>query len=189
MNRSLQEYFRCIINGNDTNYTEWPTDVGVFPLAYNSQITTTLGLSPYEKVFNQKPRLPIMFTAKSSKNTQGSCQLTKESICYNLPIHTHTMKINFIIHKFRNKTPAHIPTGFTIHTSYNFKNWNLCLNSKFCNTKRISKKLQPIRKGPFQIIDKPTDVRYKLNDSNKKKLFNTETIFYHTTQKNTLFAN
>ena len=67
MNRSRQEYLRCIINGNDTRYTEWSTDVKLFPLSYNSQITTTLGLSPYEMVFNQKPRKPIMFTANSSK--------------------------------------------------------------------------------------------------------------------------
>ena len=89
MNRSLQEYLRCIINGNDTKNTEWSTDVKLFLLAYNSQITTTLGLSPYEKVFNEKPRKPIIFTAKSSKNTQGYCQPTRESICYNLPLHTH----------------------------------------------------------------------------------------------------
>ena len=89
MNRSLQECLRCIINGNDTRYTEWSTNVKQFTLSYNSQITTTLGLSSFEKVFNQKPRNPIMFTANSSKNTQGYCQPTRESICYNLPLHTH----------------------------------------------------------------------------------------------------
>ena len=88
MNRSAQEYLRCIINGNDTKCTEWSTDIKLSPLAYNSQITTTLGLSPYEMVFNQKPRKPKMFTANSSKNTQGYCQPSKESICYNLPLHT-----------------------------------------------------------------------------------------------------
>ena len=67
MNRSLQEYVRCIVKGNDTRYTEWSTDVKLFPLSYKSQITTTLGLSPYELVFNQKPRKPIMFTANSLK--------------------------------------------------------------------------------------------------------------------------
>ena len=89
MNRSLQEYLRCIINGNDTKYTEWSADVKLFPLAYNSQITTTLGMSPYEMVFNQKPHKPIMFTANSHKNAQGYCQPNKDSICYNLPLHTH----------------------------------------------------------------------------------------------------
>ena len=30
-----------------------------------------------------------MFTENSSKNTHVYCQPTKESICYNLPLHTH----------------------------------------------------------------------------------------------------
>ena len=40
-------------------------------------------------VFNQKPRKPKMFTANSSKNARTYCQPTKESICYNLPLHNH----------------------------------------------------------------------------------------------------
>ena len=81
MNRSLQEYLRCIIIGNDTRYTEWSADVKLFPLSYNSHFTTTLGTSPYEMVFNQKPRKPIMFTANAHKNAQGFCQPNKDSIC------------------------------------------------------------------------------------------------------------
>ena len=50
MNRSLKYYLRCIINGNDTKYTELSTDVNSFPLPYNSQITTTLGISPYKRL-------------------------------------------------------------------------------------------------------------------------------------------
>ena len=46
LNPSLQEYLRCIINGNDTKYTEWSTDVQLFPLAYNKQTTTNLRVSP-----------------------------------------------------------------------------------------------------------------------------------------------
>ena len=73
-----------------------------FRLAYNSQITTTLGLSTFEMVFNPKPPKPIMFTANFSRNTQGHCQPAKESIfvinyCYIL-----TMKIIFIIRKSYN---------------------------------------------------------------------------------------
>ena len=40
----------------------------------------------------------------------------------------------------------------------------------FTTQKGISKKLQPLRKGPYQIIDKPTDVTYKLFDTSKKKI-------------------
>ena len=34
----------------------------------------------------------------------------------------------------------------------------------------ISKKLQPLRKGPYQIIAKPTEVTYKLIDTTKKEI-------------------
>ena len=101
MNRSLQEYLRCIINGNDTRYTEWSTDVKLFPLSYNSQITTTLRKSPYEMLFNQKPRKPIMFTANAHKNAQGPCKPKIAKIQYAITYHyTHMMKIIFITHKF-----------------------------------------------------------------------------------------
>ena len=87
MNRSLQEYLRSIINGNDTRYTEWSTDVKLFPSAYNSQNTTTPGMTPYKMVFNQKPEKPLVFTANAHKNAQGYCQQNKDSICYYLPLH------------------------------------------------------------------------------------------------------
>ena len=70
MNRSLQEHL-CIISGNDKN-TEWSTDGKLFPLTFNSQITKTFGLSPYQMVFNQKPRKPIISTVNSSKMHKDS---------------------------------------------------------------------------------------------------------------------
>ena len=53
---------------------------------------------------------------------------------------------------------SHIPKKITIYTSYKPKIRKVCLNTKICNTTRNVQKKQPIRKGPFQIIDKPTDV-------------------------------
>ena len=217
MNRSQQENLRVILNGNDTRYTEWSTDVKSFPLSYNAQITATLGLSPYEMVFNQKPRKPIMFTANFSKNAQGYCQPTNESICYNLQLHTHDedhfhhpqLKLSFrnthrMDFKQRQKTQRNLPENkkqklqrqifnsqmnfrFTPATNLKFGTYVLIPNST--TQKGISKKLQPLRKGPYQIIDKSTDVTYKLTDLNKKKSFNNETIFYLTTQKSTHFEN
>ena len=199
MNRSLQEYLRCIINGNDTKYTEWSADVKLFPLAYNSQITTTLGISPYEMVFNQKPRKPIMFTANSHKNAQGYCQPNKDSICYNLPLHTHDedhfhhpqilklasgthtewilnrdKKHNEIYQKITKKLLQRQNINEQINSSFTpaseLKIGTLVLIPNFNTQKGISKKLQPLRKGPYQIIAKPTDVTYKITDSNKKEI-------------------
>ena len=74
MNSSLQEYIRCIMNGNDAKITECSTDLMFFPLPYSSQITTTLELLPYKIVFNKKPQnQSIVFTANTSKNGQGHC--------------------------------------------------------------------------------------------------------------------
>ena len=44
------------------------------------------------------------------------------------------------------------------------------LKPNFNTQKRISKKLQPLRKGPYQIIAKPTDVTYKFTDPTKKEI-------------------
>ena len=46
-------------------------------------------MSPYEMVFNQKLRKPKMFRTNAHKNAQGYCQPNKDSIFYNLPLHTH----------------------------------------------------------------------------------------------------
>ena len=212
LNCSLQEYLRCIINGNDTKYTEWSTDVKLFPLAYNSKITTTLGMSPYEIFFNQKPRKPTMFTANAHKNAQGYCKPTEDSICYNLPIHTHD-KDHFLHPQIlklasgthtewilnRDKTHNEIYQKVTkkllqrqninkqtyqrFTPATDLKIGTFVLIPNFQTQKGISKKLQPLRKGPYQIIDKPTEVTYK-----KKKLFNTETIYYRTIRKSTPYA-
>ena len=40
----------------------------------------------------------------------------------------------------------------------------------FQTQKGISKKLQPLQKGPYQIIAKPTEVTYKLIDPTKKEI-------------------
>ena len=79
-----------IQNKPRTSHAPWKNGLveGMNRSFTNSHITKTLGMSPYEIVFNQKPRKPIMFTANASKNTQGYCQPNKDSICYNLRLYT-----------------------------------------------------------------------------------------------------
>ena len=72
------------INGNDTRYTEWSADKKLFPLPYNSQITTNLGLSPYEMVSNQKQRKlrkrPYQITDTPTDVTYKLAGLNKKEI-------------------------------------------------------------------------------------------------------------
>ena len=130
-------------------------------------------------VFNQKPRKPIMFTANALRNAQGYCQPNKDSMCYNLPLHTNDedhfhhpqlLKLESDYQKLLQKQNINnqIISRFTPATDLKIGTFVLIQN--FTTQKGISKKLQPLRKGPYQIIDKPTDVTYKLTHSSEKKI-------------------
>ena len=150
-------------------------------------------------VFNQKPRKPIMFTANAHKNAQEYCQPNKDSICYNLPLHKHdelhfhhpqNLKLAYGIHTewILNRDKKHLQIYQKVTKKLlQRQNINDQINSRFkpatdlkigtsvlipnFNTQNgISKKLQPLRKGPYQIIAKSTDVTYKLTDSTKKEI-------------------
>ena len=77
-----------------------------------------------------------------------------------------------------------INSRFTPATDLKIKTFVLIPN--FNTQKGIPKKFQPLRKGPYQITAKPTDVS---QIQPKKKLFNIVTICYLSTQNNTHYAN
>ena len=68
----------------------------------------------------------------------------------------------------RQNINSQINSRFT--PAINFKIGTYVLIPNFTTQKGISKKIQPLRKGPYQIIDKPTDVIFKLKDLNKKEI-------------------
>ena len=67
----------------------------------------------------------------------------------------------------RQNIHTQINSRFTPSTD--LKTETFALIPIFTTQKGISKKLQPLQKGPYQIVDKPTDVTYKLSDSNKNE--------------------
>ena len=156
-------------------------------------------MSPYEMVFNQKPRKQIMFTTNAHKKAQGYCQPNKDSICYNLLLHTHDedlfhhpqilklasgthtewilnrdKKHNEIYQKITKKLLQRQNINDQINSRFkpatDLKVGTFVLIPNLSTQKRISKKLQPLRKGTYQIIAKLTDVTYKLTDSTKKEI-------------------
>ena len=62
----------------------------------------------------------------------------------------------------RRNINSQINFRFTPATILKIGTYNLIPN--FRTQKVISKRFQPYRKGPYEIIDKPTDVTYKLTD-------------------------
>ena len=198
MNCSLHEYLRCIINENDTKYTELSADVKLFPLAYNSQITTTLGMSPYEMVLIKSQvnqlclqQMPIKMHKVIANQIKTQFVITylythdedhfHHPQILKLASGTHSewilnrdKKHNDIYQKVtkkllqRQNINNQINSRFTSATDLKIKTFGLISN--FNTQKGISKKLQPLRKGPYQIIAKPTEVTYKLTDPIKKEI-------------------
>ena len=145
-----------------------------------------------------------MFTANSHKNAQSYCQPNKDSICYNLPLHTHDedhfhhpqilklasgthtewisnrdKKHNEIYQKVTKKLLQRQNINEQINSRFtpasDLKIGTFVLLPNFNTQKGISKKLQPFRKGPYQIIAKPTDVTYNFTDSDQKGIGNCST--------------
>ena len=140
-----------------------------------------------------------MFKANAHTNTQGYCQPNKDSICYYLPLHTHDedhihhpeiLKLASGTHTkwilMTDKKPYEIYqkvttkllqiqnisnqiiSGFMPATELKIGTFVLIPN--FDAQKGTSKKIQLFRKGPYQIIDKPTEVTYKFIDFNKQDI-------------------
>ena len=49
-----------------------------------------MNLSPYELLFGQKPKRPIMFNLSSTKDSFGNCKPSPNSPCNSFPKYTHT---------------------------------------------------------------------------------------------------
>ena len=77
-NRIIGQFIRTILN---EKYYNWSRRAKFFPYAYNTQYQTRLGMSPYEVVFNQKPRKPTKIKLGSTTNEMGNCNPTEKSAC------------------------------------------------------------------------------------------------------------
>ena len=207
-----------MIHGNDTRYTEWSADVKFSLLSYNSQITTTLGMSPYEMVFNQKPQNQLYSQQTLLKMHKVIVNQTKNQnvIIYLYNKHDedhfhHPQILNlasgalteWILNRDkkyyeiyqkatkkllqRQNISNQINSRFTPATYLKIGTFVLIPN--FTTQKGISEKLQTLRKGPYQIIDKPIEVTYKFSDSSKKEIVQHHTTYYLIIQKNTHFTN
>ena len=131
----------------------------IISFAYNSQITTTLGMSPYEMVFNQKPRKPIMFTANSHKNAQGYCQPNKDSICYNPPLHTH------------DEDHFHHPQNLKYHKLFQNKKLKAAPNNSHFFLTRVKFLVHNIERNTITPLKSRIDAIQKLQPpTNKKKI-------------------
>ena len=195
-NRIIGQFFRTLLN---EKYQNWSRKAKFFPYAYNTQYQTRLGMSPYEVVFNQKPRKPTKIKLGTTTDEMGNCNPTRTSACKTQPAHTHLDKqFNHPkIAKLQNGTFAkwfldkekHYNDTYQTITKIlrNRKKLTDELNSRFRTAKPldkntfvlitnqqqidgVSKKLIPLKTGPKLIVDKPTETTYILKDNTNKHI-------------------
>ena len=182
-------------------YHNWSRKAKFFPYAYNTQYQTRLGMSPYEVVFNQKPRKPTKIKLGTTTDEMGNCNPTEKRACNTQPAHTHLEKqfSHPKIAKLQKGTFAkwfldkekHYNDTYQTKTItkilLNRKKLTDEMNLRFRTTKPlekntfvlvtnqqqvdgVSKKLLPLKTGPYLIIDKPTETTYILKDNNKEQI-------------------
>ena len=194
-NRIIGQFIRTLL---DEKYHNWSRKAK-FPYAYNIQYQTRLGMSPYEVVFNQKPRKPTKIKLGSTTDEMGNCNPTEKSACNTQPAHTHREK------QFSHPETAKLQKGTfakwfldkAIHYNDTYQSITNILqnrkkltdemNLRFRTAKPlekntfvlvtnqqqvdgVSKKLLPLKTGPCLIIDKPTETTYILKDKNKEQI-------------------
>ena len=68
------------------NTIHWSDQAEIYTFAQNTQTLTLSEFSPYEMVFNEKPRVTIEFHLK---NTRDQKSISASSFCRHLPTHSH----------------------------------------------------------------------------------------------------
>ena len=139
-NRQLNTILRTVL---EAQYNTWSQKVNVYTFAFNSQVRTIMNLSPYELVFGQKPKRPIMFNLSSTEDSIGICKPSLNSPCTSWPTHTHTDHLGYYppIKKLQKGTFAHwFLSREKIHSEVYYEAPNYLNQKKFAH----------IHKSPFR---------------------------------------
>ena len=134
-----------------------------------------MNFSPYELVFGQKPKQPIMFHLSSTTDSSGNCKPSSESTCNSIPTHTHTdhlghhpqirkLQKGTYVHWFLNREKVHSEVYNEVH---NYLNQNRHLRT-FIN--RRFGTAQPLKKliHMFWLSIKPHKLAFQKRFNNRK---------------------
>ena len=195
-NRIIGQFIRTLLN---EKYNNWSRKAKFFPYAYNTQYQTRLGMSPYEVVFNQKPRQPTKIKLGTTTDEMGNCNPSDTSACNKQPTHTHLEKqfnhpkiaklqkgtfAKWFLDKekhyndtyqritkiLQNRKKLTDEMNIRFRTAKPLEKNTFVLLTNQQQIEGVSKKLLPLKTGPYIIIDKPTDTTYILKDNNKEQI-------------------
>ena len=181
--RNLGTHLRIFLQNPPTN---WSFQTQMYAYAHNTTPLSQLKLSPYQIVFHTHPRIPLTFSLNLPRDAQKNCIAT---YCESLSPHSHysTQDLNPFFHSLLDKPisswllaaeTAMLEIYSTVHRHINHK-----LNSQssifetthlkqlplntfviHANFKPVnfSKKLKPLRIGPYKILKQLSEVTYEL---------------------------
>ena len=185
-NRIIGQFIRTLLN---EKYNNWSRKAKFFPYAYNTQYQTRLGMSPYEVVFNQKPRQPTKIKLGTTTDEMGNCNPSDTSACNKQPTHTHLEKqfnhpkiaklqkgtfAKWFLDKekhyndtyqritkiLQNRKKLTDEMNIRFRTAKPLEKNTFVLLTNQQQIEGVSKKLLPLKTGPYIIIDKPTNTTF-----------------------------
>ena len=182
-NRNLGTHLRIFLQNPPTN---WSFQTQMYAYAHNTTPLSQLKLSPYQIVFHTHPRIPLTFSLNLPRDAQKNCIAT---YCESLSPHSHysTQDLNPFFHSLLDKPisswllaaeTAMLEIYSTVHRHINHKLNSqsstfetthlkqLPLNTFVIHTNfkpvNFSKKLKPLRIGPYKILKHLSEVTYEL---------------------------
>ena len=157
-------------------------------------------MSPYEVILKQKPRQPTMIKLGTITDKIGNCKPTETSVCNTQSTHNHieeqfnhpkvaklhegtfakwfldkekhckekNLTITKKILQYQKKLTNEMNLRF--RTVKPLENNTFVLLTNQQQVDGVSKKLLPLKTGPYLIIDKPTETTNILRDNNKEHI-------------------
>ena len=182
-NRNLGTHLRIFLQNPPTN---WSFQTQMYAYSHHTTPLSQLKLSPYQIVFHTHPRIPLTFSLNLPRDTQKNCIAT---YCESLSPHSHysTQDLNPFFHSLLDKPnsswllaaeTAMLEIYPTVHRHLNHKLNSqsstfetthlkqLPLNTFVIHTNfkpvNFSKKLKPLRIGPYKILKHLSEVTFEL---------------------------
>ena len=201
----LQLYYKRFSQLNNNMFLhdtpkDWAFQVHMYANAHNSQPLSELNISRHEIVFHTRPRIPLTFDLNLNQDTSKTC-ISRN--CSQLPEHSHYDKsdLNPFFYKTLSKPIPHwflaVETAMLQIYSTVYENTLRKINSHAYITKtyhegkplpigsfvlkrnfthvHFSDKLKPLRIGPYEILDRLSDVTYELLAQDEMALQYTST--------------
>jgi len=164
LNQTLEQYLRHYVNHAQNN---WVSLLPIAQFAYNATPQEGMGTSPFKANYGYEPRTSL--SPRQAKKTSSTAKQRMETLMNLHKNLTETAKV--VQQRMKKYYDAKRSEGPDLKEGD--KVWLLHKNFK---SRRPSKKLDHVRLGPFEIIQRISPVTFKLNLPAKMKIYPVQHI-------------